>query len=97
MEKRTGKMSNELQELKNEIAGLATRMDNVEGYFDNFNATLENHMTDYRARQESIDKKVNSMEGKLSWAFWVIFGLLTAVLTGLIGSSVVLLQRYLGG
>ena len=90
-------MAEELQELKDEIAGLGTRMGNVEGYFDNFNTTLENHMNDYKTKQDAIDKKVDSMGGKLSWAFWVIFSLLMVVLGGLIGGSVMLLQQYLGG
>lgn len=93
-------MSNEFQELKEEIGGLAARMGNVEGYFDNFNTTLENHMEDYKAKQDSIDEKVSSMGGRLSWTFWVTFSLLMAVIAGFIGGFVALLQayiRHLGG
>lgn len=85
----------EFQELKDEIAQLGTRMDNVEGYFNNFDITLTNHMEDYKRVQDSIDKKVRGLESKLSWTFWVIFGLLTTVLAGFIGGFVVLLGKLL--
>lgn len=85
-------MSEELQEIKEEMAQLGARMDNVEGYFDNFNTTLTNHMEDYKKRQEDIGRKVSAMEGRLNWGFWVIFALLTTVLAGFVGGFVVLLQ-----
>lgn len=90
-------MSDDLQEIKEEIAGLGTRMGNVEGYFNNFDVTLTNHMTDYKITQQSMDKKINNVESKLTWGFWVIFGLLTTVLAGFITGFIVLLQRLLGG
>lgn len=86
-------MGNELQEIKEELAQLATRMDNIEGYFSTFDTTLTNHMNDYKVKQDSIDKNVDQIEGRLVWGFWVIFGLLTVVLAGFVGGFVILLGR----
>lgn len=88
-------MTEELQELKEEIAQLATRMGNVEGYFNNFDVTLTNHMTDYKQQQTEIQKKVNVLESKLTWAFWVIFTLLMTVISGFIAGLILLIQAYL--
>jgi len=87
----------ELDELKEEIGQLATRMGNVEGYFNNFDVTLNNHMTDYKHKQESIDKAVSAVEGKLNWGFWVIFSLLMTVIAGFIAATVMLLGALLEG
>lgn len=87
----------ELQEIKEEIAQIVTRLGNVEGYFDNFNTTLENHMTDYKEKQRETDGRVRGMAGKLSWGFWVIFSLLTLILGGFVTGCVILLTRFLGG
>lgn len=93
-------MSKELQEIKDEIASLGTRMDNVEGYFNNFDITLTNHMTDYALKQTKIDGKLKSLYSRFTWGFWVIFSLLTLVLGAFITGTVMLLQQYfrlLGG
>ncbi len=42
------------KELKDEMGQLATRLDNVEGYFCNFDTTLNNHMTEYKETQKAI-------------------------------------------
>lgn len=85
-------MSDELQEIKEEIAGLATRMGNVEGHFDNFNTTLENHMTDYKEKLAAVINQLASLKSQLGWGFWVLFGLMTVALAGLVGTSAVLVQ-----
>jgi hypothetical protein len=46
--------SAELQAVKDEIGQLGTRLDNVEGYFQNFDTTLNNHMNDYKKRQDEV-------------------------------------------
>lgn len=89
-------MPGELQDIKEEIGQISIRLGNVEGYFDNFNTTLENHMTDYKAKQEEVDKKVREVAGRLSWGFWVIFSLLVLVLGGFVTGCVILLISYLG-
>lgn len=45
----------EAQALREEIGQVATRLDNVEGYFNNFDITLSNHMSDYKKTQEKIE------------------------------------------
>lgn len=81
-------MSEELQEIKDEIAQNGIRLDNVEGYFSNFNTALDNHMRGY-------DQKLDALRSKFVWGFWVIFGLLVAALGGLIGGAVALLIKVL--
>lgn len=81
-------MSEELQEIKDEIGRVSTRLDNVEGYFDNFDVTLGNHMKSY-------DRKLEALRSKFVWGFWVIFCLLVAALGGLIGGAVALLVKVL--
>lgn len=77
-----------LQEIKDEIARNGTRLDNVEGYFSNFDTTLSNHMTSY-------DQKLDALRGKFVWGFWVIFSLLVAALGGLIAGAVALLIKVM--
>ena len=81
---------NDLQEIKDEIAGLGIRMENVEGHFDTFDTTLNNHMTDY-------DRKLTGVKQALGWAFWVLFGLFMVAFGGLLGIAIMLLQYYLKG
>ena len=76
--------------IKVEIAGIITRLENIEGHFDNFDTTLNNHMTDY-------DRKLSSLRQMFGWAFWVLFGLFIAAFSGLIGIAVALVQYYLKG
>lgn len=90
-------MSNELQEIKEEIARLGTRLDNVEGYFDNFNTTLTNHMTDYKREQKTMGKTVGDLTTKFNWGFWVIFSLLTTVICGFIAITAITLGYLIGG
>ncbi len=52
-------MSDELQELKEEVAQTNMRLDGVEGYFDNFDTTLNNHMNDYNAKLDSLRRFTN--------------------------------------
>jgi len=52
---------NDVQSIKEEVAQLATRLDNIEGYFQNFDATLNNHMNDYKKTQDEIREE----QGKL--------------------------------
>ena len=59
------------------------RLDNVEGYFDGFGRLLGNHMTDY-------DRKLTSLRHNFTWGFWVIFGLTTVAIGGLIAGAIAL-------
>lgn len=93
-------MSTELDEIKMETAGIAIRLDNVEGYFNNFDTTLNNHMTDYAKRQEDMRKEIKSLWSKFTWGFWIIFSLLLIVIGGITTGAVMLLQyllRMIGG
>ena len=87
------------QELKEELAQLAVRLGNVEGYFENFDTTLHNHMGDYAKRQEAIAEKVEklglvlaAMQGRYELAVtlirWVIFPMLV-ILAGLVGIKLI--------
>lgn len=59
-------MSDEqLREIKEETAQLVTRLDNVEGYFDNFGTTLNNHMIEYAERQKEISTKQEKLSADL--------------------------------
>ena len=40
--------------LLEEFAQISLRLDNVEGYFSNFDITLNNHMTDYKKAQDRL-------------------------------------------
>ena len=82
----------DIQVIKEELAGIRTRLENVEGYFQNFDTTLNNHMNDYKAKLKDTQAAIAGLRGKLSWAFWVLFGLFVMALGGLIGMSVVLIQ-----
>ena len=73
-------MIGELQEIKEEMAQLATRMENMEGHFQDFDTTLNNHMTDYARKQSAMGREMADMKSKATWGFWVVFGLLTTVL-----------------
>lgn len=53
--------NHELTELKTEIAQVTNRLDNVEGYFCNFDTTLNNHMNDYKAVQDDIRTEQKSI------------------------------------
>lgn len=44
----------DMRTVKEELGKLATRLDNVEGYFGNFDITLNNHMNDYKRQQREI-------------------------------------------
>lgn len=83
-------MNTELQEIKNEIGGISARLENVEGYFNNFDTTLNNHMVDY-------DRRLSNLRNMLTWAFWVLFSLFVIAFGGLISIAVILVQQYLRG
>lgn len=87
----------DIRDIKDEIAGFGTRLENVEGFFNNFETTLNNHMTDYKADLKETNKQIAGLAGRLSWGFWVLFGLFTVAVGGLIGVAVVLVQYYLKG
>ncbi|MBU2249833.1 MAG: hemolysin XhlA family protein [Gammaproteobacteria bacterium] len=77
----------DVQGIKEEVAQLSTRLDNIEGYFQNFDTTLNNHMNDYKREQESqagrlvdVEKSMRSMVRMFNWGFWVLFGLNILVL-----------------
>jgi hypothetical protein len=83
------------EELKEELGQLGMRLDNVEGHFENFDTTLNNHMNDYGSRQDQLVEKVAKMAEKLAemkgredlagtLIRWVIFPLIV-ILAGLIG------------
>jgi len=78
----------ELQHLQEEIAQISSRLDNVEGYFSNFDITLNNHMTEY-------DHKLDGLKSRFVWGFWVIFSLLTVAIGGLIAGATALLVKVL--
>ena len=77
----------DVQGIKEEVARLATRLDNIEGYFQHFDTTLNNHMNDYKTEQEAQARRLTAVEAGLrslgrlfNLGFWVAFGLLTLVL-----------------
>jgi len=65
----------ELDEVKLETANIVTRLENVEGYFSNFDTTLNNHMTDY-------DRKLTGLRRNFMWGFWVLFSLFMVAFGG---------------
>lgn len=76
-------MNNELQDIKDEIARNGVRLDNVEGHFDNFDNTLNNHMDSYKSTQREMIKWL--------WrGFWVLFMMLLLTLGGLISVAIML-------
>ncbi len=81
--------------LKPDYSLLIARLDNLEGHIDSFDKTLNNHMTDYAKQQDSIAAKIAQLVNRFNWAFWVVFGLLTTVLAGLIAVAIVALQSLL--
>lgn len=80
----------DVQQILNELADVRTRLENTEGYFGNFDITLNNHMKNY-------DGKLNSLSRRFAWGFWVIFSLTTVALAGLLTITALLVQRFLGG
>ncbi len=74
--------------IKEEFGRVIIRLENVEVHFDNFDTTLNNHMTDY-------DKKLNALRDIFKWGFWVLFGMFIAAFGGLIGLAIVLVGQYL--
>ena len=92
----------DVQGIKEEVAQLATRLDNIEGYFQNFDATLNNHMNDYKTEQRAQAGKLADVEGGLkhlgkifNLGFWVVFSLLTIVLGAGGALLVILALEYL--
>lgn len=92
----------DVQAIKEEVGQLATRLDNIEGYFQNFDITLNNHMGDYKTEQEAQAKKLAEVESGLrnlgrsfGLGFWVVFTLLTVVLGTGGALLVVLALEYL--
>lgn len=88
--------------IKEEVASLSTRLDNIEGYFQNFDMTLNNHMNDYKREQEEQAKRLAAVEGGLkrlsklfNLGFWVVFSLLTIVLGAGGALLVILAMEYL--
>lgn len=55
----------ELQAIKDETGQLAVRLDNIEGYFANFDTTLTNHMTDYAKAQGAIREEQQKIHEKV--------------------------------
>lgn len=69
------------RELKEELGRQAGRLDNVEGYFDNFNTTLNNHMNSYDENQRTLQK--------WGWrGFWLLFTLDMMLLGSLIALAI---------
>lgn len=84
----------ELQAMKDELGSISTRLDNVEGYFQNFDTTLNNHMNDYARVQGEIQEKqttLNTEQYKIKDAMNVI-GLNVAKLQGSEGLAVNLIK-----
>jgi len=52
-------------ELKEELGRITSRLDNVEGYFSNFDATLNNHMRDYLQTQTEIKDEQKTIREKV--------------------------------
>ena len=89
----------EMKELKEETAHLDIRLGNIEGYFQNFDTTLNNHMNDYKDEQGRIRDKVDALalevaklQGSEGIAIvlvkWVVVPLI-ALLAGLVGVKVI--------
>ena len=85
----------DVQAIKEEVGQLRTRLDNIEGYFQNFDTTLNNHMNDYKEEQRKIREKVNDLavivagiqgsEGLARFLIkWVVVPLI-GLLAGLVG------------
>ncbi len=79
-----------LQAIKDELALIMTRIENTEGYFDNFDTTLNNHMNDY-------NKKLDDLHRWFSWAFWILFTLTLAAIAGTLSLAAILVQWAVGG
>ena len=77
-----------VNDLKQEMAQILTRIENTEGYFDNFDTTLNNHMTDY-------NRKLSDLRNLFKWGFWIVFTLLVLVMGSGGALLVMLAQQYL--
>lgn len=92
---------NEIDEIKQEMAQLKTQMDNVEGYFDNFDMTLSNHMNDYKREQaiqtkrlEEIERSQKNLKTLFNLGFWILFGLTGTLYAAIIAILVVVLSKF---
>jgi t-SNARE complex subunit (syntaxin) len=77
----------DVQAMKEEMAQLSTSVANISGCLDNFDTTLNNHMTDYKKAQDEMRSEQTKIRDAVT-----ALGLVVAKIQGSEGLAIILIK-----